>query len=188
MAADPTGLAGRIAIVGGPIFVGKCPTIVASAPSGPLCIDLTWIAGDGYWAAQVGKDGRLSVVGEISVPQSGFIFKLDAAMAAWSKPAGTSLMIVDAWLDWENDCDAPTDPPYGSAACGTSMLTAEKLTWTHMRTLLPPKAVVSWVQKDAYSVFGSQDLGSEGVHGLYLVEMADQISPTILARLEPTTP
>ena len=100
---------------------------------------------------------------------------------------GTGLVIVDAWLDWENGCDAPTALPYGSGGCGTSMLTAEKLTWMHMAALLPHGAVVTWVQSDAYRAFGSQDLGS-GVHGLYLVEVADQTAPKILARLEPLTP
>jgi hypothetical protein len=100
---------------------------------------------------------------------------------------GANLMIVDARLDWENGCDTPTDPSYGSGGCGTSILTAEKLIWMHIAALLPPKAVVSWVQNGAYRIFGSQNLASEGVRGLYLAQALPGATPTILARLEPTT-
>jgi hypothetical protein len=183
MVTQPDHLAGRIVIVAAPI-----PTQIScqsDASGGGCAVNTKPLASDGVWAVSIGADGTLSLIGQMATPTAGgYVFKLDQ-LQAWS--SGTGLVIVDAWLDWENGCDAPTALPYGSGGCGTSMLTAEKLTWMHMAALLPHGAVVTWVQSDAYRAFGSQDLGS-GVHGLYLVEVADQTAPKILARLEPLTP
>jgi hypothetical protein len=183
MVSPPDNLAGRIAIVEAPI-----PTLISchyDANGGGGCAyNMTPLAEDGVWAVSVGADGSLSLIGRMSTPTAeGYVFTLDQVQA---KSGGTGFVIVDAWLDWENGCDAPP-VPYGSGGCGTSMLTAEKLSWMHMAALLPPGAVVTWVQTDAYRAFGSQEL-SEGVPGLYLVELADQTAPRILARLEAVTP
>ena len=53
-----------------------------------------------------------------------------------------------------------------------------------MASLLPPNAVVTWVQSDAYRQFGSPDLSSGAIHGLYLVGVVPGETPTILVRLE----
>jgi hypothetical protein len=187
-AADRAHLAGRVAIVEGPVPTGfECSTML------PPC-EVTILDGlrthEGNWVVRVGTYGQLDVMGEISIsyPQNTFVFKLGDAITAWNNQTQSGLMIVDAWLDWENGCDAPTDPSYGTAGCSSSLLTAENLNWMHMRSLLPPNAVVAWVQADAYRQFGSSDLGSGAVHGLYLVSVISGAAPTILARLEPATP
>jgi hypothetical protein len=186
-AADRAHLAGRVAIVEGPVPTGfECSTML------PPC-EVTILDGlrthEGNWVVQVGTYGQLDVMGEISVsyPQNTFVFKLGDAITAWNNQAQTDFMIVDAWLDWENGCDAPP-VAYGTGGCGSSILTAEKLSWMHMAALIPPGAVVTWVQTDAYRQFGSSDLGSGAVHGLYLVRVVAGAAPTILARLEPATP
>lgn len=57
-----------------------------------------------------------------------------------------------------------------------------------MASLLPPNAVVTWVQSDAYRQFGSANLGSGAIHGLYLVKVVPGSAPTALARFEPAAP
>jgi len=185
MVAQPDHLAGRIVIAKSPIPTQiSCQT---DSNGGGCAVNTKPLAGDGVWAVSIGADGALSLIGQMSTPATGgYVFTLDQVQTKSGSP-GTGLAIVDAWLDWENGCDAPP-VPYGSGGCGTSMLTAEKLSWMHMAALLPPGAVVTWVQSDAYRTFGSQDLSSGGVHGLYLVEVADQTAPKILARMEAVTP
>ncbi|MGZ6315100.1 MAG: hypothetical protein ACXWNI_05680 [Candidatus Limnocylindrales bacterium] len=183
MVEQPDHLARRTVIIAAPI-----PTQIScqsDASGGGCAVNTKPLAIDGAWAVSIRADGTLSLVGQIATPTAGgYVFKLDQ-LRTWS--GGVGFVIVDAWLDWENGCDSATDPPYGSVGCGTSLLTAEKLTWMHMAALLPAGAVVTWVQSDAYRAFGSQAL-SDGVHGLYLVEVANQTAPRILARLEPLTP
>jgi hypothetical protein len=183
MVEQPDHLARRTVIVAAPI-----PTQIScqsDASGGGCAVNTKPLARDGVWAVSISVDGTLSLVGQIATPTAGnYVFTLEQ-LQAWS--GGTGLVIVDAWLDWENGCDSPAGSPYGSGGCGTSLLTAEKLAWMHMAALLPAGAVVTWVQSDAYRAFGSQAL-SDGVHGLYLVEVANQTAPRILARLEPLTP
>jgi hypothetical protein len=75
-AADPVHLAGRIAIVKGPVPTGfECwdaGAADASVPS-PAChiaILDGQIAQEGYWAVRVGADGKLLIVGEIATPRT----------------------------------------------------------------------------------------------------------------------
>jgi hypothetical protein len=189
-AADPAHLAGRIAIVKGPVPTGfSCWSAGAadagiSAPTCHIAILDGQIAADGhYWAVSVGTDGKLAVVGEIAVPTNGYVFTLDQFVKSAAN-SGDRFLIVDAWLDWANDCDTlPIEPP--GTVCGYSLLTSDRVDWMHMRSLWPSdsRVVAQYVQpNDAYQLFGSKDFG-QAVHGLYLVH-----GTTILASLEATTP
>jgi hypothetical protein len=185
-AADPAHLAGGIAIVKGPVptgfecWSGGAADGAAASPGCHIAILDGFIAQEGYWAVRVGADGKLAIVGQVATTQGSFVFTLEQAVAVWSKPAQGNLLIVDAWLDWANDCDTPETKAAGS--CGYSLLTSERIDWMHMRSLWPAdsKAVAQYVQWDAYSVFGSKDFG-QAVRGLHLV---DGTTMTILARLE----
>ncbi|HEY1167960.1 MAG TPA: hypothetical protein VGE81_03110 [Candidatus Limnocylindrales bacterium] len=189
-AAAQDRLTGRIAIIKGPVPVGFQCTF---GPSMGDAIDATChgtpldgtIAPEGYWAVKVGADGRLSIVGELATPQSGFVFTLAQAQSA-NIEAGR-VLIVDAWLDWANDCDVlPTQP--NSAPCEYSLLTPQQVTWMHMRTLFPYDTVrpLWFVQGDAYTAFGAGNHVT-AAHGLYLVTVPSSGDATILARLEPIT-
>ena len=192
-AADPAHLAGRIAIVKGPVPTGfECWSAGAAdaavpSPACHIAILDGQIAPEGYWAIHVGVDGKLGIIGELSTPQNSFVFSLEQVLASTAN-SGDRLLIVDAWLDWANDCDTlPTEPP--GTACGYSLLTSERMEWGHMRSLWPSdsKAVGQYVQPDAYSLFSTHGTVWEASHGLYLVE-SSRDSATILARLEPATP
>ena len=154
-AADPAHLAGRITIVKGPVPTGfECwsPAAPPAVPRRrPRCHIDGFIAQEGYWAVRVGADGKLAIVGQVATTQDSFVFTLEQAVAVWSKPAQGNLLIVDAWLDWANDCDTPETIAAGS--CGYSLLTSERIDWMHMRSLWPAdsKAVAQYVQSDAYS-------------------------------------
>jgi hypothetical protein len=185
-ATDPTHLAGRIATVKGPVPTGfHCSDVVVPASPGTCgvaALDGT-IAAEGYWAIKVEADERLSIVGELATPESGFVFTLAQAQSA-NIEAGR-VLVVDAWLDWANDCDVlPTQP--SSAPCEYSLLTPQQVTWMHMRTLFPYDTVrpVWFVQGDAYTAFGAANYVT-AAHGLYLVTVPSSGDATILARLEP---
>jgi hypothetical protein len=189
-AADPAHLAGRIAIVKGPVPSGFSCWSAGAADAGispPPChiaILDGQIGADGhYWAVSVGTNGKLAVVGEIAVPTKGYLFTLDQFVKS-AASAGDRFLIVDAWLDWANDCDTlPTEPP--GTVCGYSLLTSDRVDWMHMRSLWPSgsKVVAQYVQPNgAYQLFGSKDFG-QAVHGLYLVH-----GTTILARLDAAAP
>ena len=180
VSADPAGLVGSAAIVEGPVPLGTCQKLESSI----LCPDpQSSMTADGTFAIRVGIGRQLSLIGQglIEVRPDGIVWTLPQVIAAKS----SGLFVVDAWLDWEDGCDAPSDPPYGTGGCGSSLLTAEKLDWMHMASLLPPNAVVTWVQSDGYRQFGSHALSSGAIHGVYLVGVVPGATPTIIARLEP---
>ena len=191
-AADPAHLAGRIVVVKGPVPTGfmcwDAGAADASAPPGTCHVAIRdgFIGADGhYWVVQVGTEGTLSVVGELTTPQDSFVFTVEQALTSKTEP-GRHFLIVDAWLDWGNPCDTlPTEPP--GSACGYSLLSSKELSWGHMPTLLPEGAVVYGVQADAYFLFSTDASGWQASHGLYLLE-STSVSASILARLEPATP
>jgi hypothetical protein len=200
LAADPTHLAGRIAIVKGSVPTGfECSdigTVASGAPApAPGCRVLEGqIAREGYWAVRVGADGKLSVVGEIALNKTGLVFTLD--QVAW--PAlgnGGKLAVVDAWLDWEPSlaCDTPPYPSDSECGAGAvwSVLTSAPLEtqgtgYPYMAP--PPSGVVALdLGLGAYQIYGSRDLEARPIHALFLVRMAGS-GGTILARLEVSTP
>jgi hypothetical protein len=194
-AADPAHLAGRLAVVEGPVPASfSCgPAGVAAGASTVPChveVSQSQIAADGhYWAVRVGSDGKLSVVGEIATPKSGFVFTLDQRVRVdGSLPDG--LTIVDAWLDWEPSlaCDTPPYPTgsecYGGAVwtvLTSAPLSTQPAGYPYMQTP-PPGVVAVTVGIGDYQRFGSSDIMARPIHGLFLIS-----GGKILARLAVAT-
>jgi hypothetical protein len=186
-AADRAHLAGRIAIVNGPVPAAfECSSGGAVASVGPTaspgtCHVATFggqIGFDGHvLAVRVGADGKLSVVGDIGVPKSGYVFSLPET-AGWTG----RLAIVDAWLDWQPglSCDIAPYPSGSLCSAGAvdSLLTAGALSspWATPANQLR-------VQLGAYQIFGSPDLNARPIHGIYLIRTSGKTA-TILAQLD----
>jgi hypothetical protein len=199
-AADPTHLAGRIAIVKGPVPTGfECSdigTVASGAPApAPTCRALNGqIAPEGnYWAVRVGSDGKLSVVGLLDTPPNTWVFTLAQAQED-SGNLSNRVVIVDAWLDWEPSlaCDTPPYPSGSECAGGAvwSTLTSAALAkqpagYPDMQTP-PPGVVAIYVGLGAYQKFGSKDLNARPIHAMFLIRIAGS-GGTILARMEPAT-
>jgi hypothetical protein len=193
-AADPAHLAGRIAIVKGPVPAGfECSGAAATdaQTTSPACV-ANIVDGQGapdgyYWAVRVGADGMLSVVGQLDVPPSGYVFPLSQAVAA-SHSSGNRLWIIDAWLDWEPSFACDTPPYLPDTLCGAravwSVLTSEPVVLQPMgypfMAPLPSGIFALDLGLGAYQIFGSQDLNARTIHGIHLM-----YGTTILARLEP---
>jgi hypothetical protein len=189
-AADPAHLGGRIAIVKGPVPTGfECSPVGAADAAGPspgcrIAVLDGQIAADGhYWAIQVGSNGKLAIVGEVTVFQAGYVFTLDQALES-SRNSGAGLRVVDAWLGWEPSlaCDMPGGDPLCQAGAMWSRLTSAPLAQPNADA-----ATQLDVQLGAYQIFGSKDLEARPIHGLYLVQSGGS-SATILARLEVAAP
>jgi hypothetical protein len=157
-ASDPTHLAGRLAIVKGPAPPAFGCQSWGAEPTGaslasPTCNGAVFdgqIGADGdYYAVRVGADGKLSIVGQIALSKTGFVFTLD--QIAWpALGAGSKLAIVDAWLDWEPSlaCDTPPYPSDSECGAGAvwSVLTSSPLEIQPMGypdMQPPPSGVVS---------------------------------------------
>jgi hypothetical protein len=191
-ASDPTHLAGRIAIVKGPVPPAfGCQSWGAEPVPTQTCGTVVFegqIGVDGdYWAVRVGADGKLSIAGQIAPNKTGFVFTLDqVALSSTSPPAG--LQIVDAWLDWEPSlaCDTPPYPSDSECGAGAvwSVLTSAPLETQPMGypdMQPPPSGVISVdVGLGAYQIYGSNDLKARPIHALYLLS-----GTKILARLDP---
>jgi hypothetical protein len=184
VSADPAGLVGRIAVVKGPVPLDACPVPTTSRPT---CVGVDFGSGtsEGNFAVRIRQQGILSLVGgPINVRSDGFVWSLPQFLSSLPKLTDplvgqSRLYIVDAWLDYANDCDTPDSQP----PCVFSVLTAKEISWMHMRSLFPLEEPNYWVQpNDASLVFGPQVHSVQAIHGLYLV---DGGSSTILARLEP---
>ena len=184
-AADPSHLAGRTAIVKGPVPSGfECSNAgaVEASASSQAChvatLDGT-IAADGYWAVEVGSDRKLSITGEVVTPSADFVYSYDEAMNSGIYRGG--LVMVDAWLDWQPSLECDTPPYPSDSLCGagavTSYLTGTKLDWSYSASLGTP------VQMGAYQIFGSVDLNARPIHAVYLIQWSSA-GVTILARLE----
>jgi hypothetical protein len=183
-AADPAHLADRIVIVKGPVPTGfECwaagaADAVTPAPACHIGVLDGFIAQEGYWAVRVGSDGSLTIIGEISIPTSGFVFPLEEALTKMDPDATNQFFIVDAWLDWEPSlaCDTPPYPTDSLCGAGAvwSVLTSAPLAqqpWGYpFESPLP--SGVSWFDAGlgAYQVFGSSDLNARPIHGLYLLK------------------
>jgi hypothetical protein len=155
MVEQPDHLAGRIVIVEAPI-----PTQIScqsDANGGGCAVNTRTVASQGTWAVSIGTDGTLSLVGEVTVPQSDFVFSLDQAVATWSK-AGTEkqFFIVDAWLGGaaEDSCDVVGAPCYEVSWLGSTAGAQEVA-----------------VQLGAYHQFGGGPVGGgAAIHGVFLVK------------------
>lgn len=155
MVSRPDHLAGRIVIVEAPI-----PTQIScqsDANGGGCAVNTAPLAGDGVWAVAIGAAGRLSLVGEVTVPQNGFAFSLGQAVAPWNK-AGTEkqFFVVDAWLGGagEDSCDVVGAPCYEVSWLGSTAVAQEVA-----------------VQLGAYHLFGGGPVGGgAAIHGVFLVE------------------
>jgi hypothetical protein len=190
-AADPAHLAGRIAIVKGPVPTGfECSGVVptgSNATSPPACYANVvdgQIAPEGYWAIRVGSDGMLAVVGELSTPGSKFVVSLAEAQAAWKAPGSDkAFILVDAWIGGmgADACDGVGQPCY-------------EVSW-----LAPGPYEVSWVgsspadgqmnvQPGAYHMFGAGSVGGgPSIQGVFLVQgLADE--GQVVARMEVAVP
>jgi hypothetical protein len=155
MVSRPDHLAGRIVIVEAPI-----PTQIScqsDANGGGCAVNTAPLAGDGVWAVSIGTDGTLSLVGKVTVPQSGFVFTFGQAVATWSK-AGTEkqFFVVDAWLGGagEDSCDVVGAPCYEVSWLGSTAGAQEVA-----------------VPLGAYHQFGGGPVGGgAAIHGIFLVE------------------
>ncbi len=170
-AADPKHLAGRIVITKGAVHSGflcwDAGAANASAPLGHCNLGVLEgsIAPEGYWAVRVGSDGRLSVVGEVTILGGLFVSTVPQFKAA-SLEMG-QLVVVSGLLAFAGDaCDVlPTLP--GSGVCSPSTLEGGGVT-------IP-------VQPGAHASFGT---GANPSADLYLVRRLDGGQAEILARLE----
>ena len=116
-ASDPKRLAGRTAIVKGPVPTGFVCSDVGAADasaSSPTChvaiLDGT-IASGGYWAAKMGTDGHLSLVGELTVPADGSYAYSVEGLLSGTRPKAGDLVLVRAVIGLEGGlyCDLPQE-------------------------------------------------------------------------------
>jgi hypothetical protein len=190
-ASDPAHLAGRIVIAKGPVPTGfQCRDAIwegkpADVPCRNLSIQGGYIAQEGYWAIRVGADGKLSIVGEIATPDTSFVYSLDEAKSSGiysGKP-----VMVDAWLAWQPslECDTPPypsdNPCWGGAV--TSYLSADPIIEPMGNYGVPSIPV----QLGAYNKFGSTDLTTGPIHGVFLIQYTAGYVQ-VLARLEVAVP
>jgi hypothetical protein len=186
-AADPAHLSGRIAIVKGPVPTGfECSDVGSVASGSPIsapgCHPLEGqIAPEGYWVVKIGADGKFTIVGELTVPSTGFVFTLDQVNAATTLKRG-DLAVVDGWLlEHVPTCDY--GPPLPSA-CGPFSEIAS------MATDNSPSGI--GVQQGAYQqiigVAGEWTIDGPPVHGLFLVQLTNTTVGTLVVRLEAVTP
>jgi hypothetical protein len=182
---DPSHLAGRIVIVKGAVPTGfECGAAELgdaslSPPPCHIAILDGQIAQDGhYWAVRVGPDGKLSVVGEVSMPAESFVFSVEQLDVSTSLNKD-DLAVVEGWLvESMPTCDSGATPL--PAGCGPYS------TLGSMATDNSP--FLYGVQQGAYQqVTGASGTGS-AVYGLFLVRVTNQNGGTLLARLEPVTP
>ena len=181
--ADPQHLAGRIVIVKGPVPAGfSCWSAGAadasiSPPPCHLAVSQDTVAPEGYWAVSVGSDGKLSVVGELSTPNSSFAFSVGQLNAATDLTNG-DLVIVEGWLlKHSPTCDVSATPLW-SGCGGISGIAA---------TASDNAPASFFLQQGAYEETTGTTWGAP-VHGFFLVQVTNQSGGTLLARLETATP
>jgi hypothetical protein len=140
-------------------------------PNGAAC---GTIAPEGPWVVSVGSGGKVSVLGALATPTSGFVWTVDGAKAA-SGPQAGQIIAVDALLEyWFNFCDIQR-----LGGCSQSWL------------VRPDDNILSSieVQEAAYGTFASNPAGNPAkIRGVYLLRVGEGNSPwTLLSRLEPAT-
>ena len=187
-AADPARLAGRIVVAKGPVPTRfQCADAIwegkpADAPCVNLSIQGGYIAQEGYWVIRVGADGKLSIVGEISIPDTSFVYSFRDAVDS-GMYSGKPVM-VDAWFDWR-PCDSP---PYPSDnACYGGEPTTYLAEAANLEPIGNRGPASIPVQLGAYNKFGSTDLTTGPIHGVFLIQYAHG-SVEVLARLEVADP
>ena len=115
--ADPAHLAGRVAIVKGPLPTGymcwDAGAADASAPPGTCHIGVLegTIAPEGYWAVKVGADGRLTVLGELKMNGTLFVWSPNQVLADTTAQPD-DLLVVQSRLvvAYGGLCDIPSRP------------------------------------------------------------------------------
>jgi len=120
-AADRENLAGRIAIVKGPVPAGFVCSSADATTTTPACnvakLD-GFIAQEGYWGVRVGSDGRLTMLGELSLTRDGGFVFLPEDVIADTGLAPNDLLIVSGELNvrttetcvaTDPNCSPPTD-------------------------------------------------------------------------------
>jgi hypothetical protein len=166
-AADPNRLAGRVVIVKGPV-TATIMCVQANALGPCLAMGSTeLIAQEGYWAVQVGADGKLTLLGELTLTKDGgFVFWPEDVIADTSLQPN-DLLIVSAELSvrMEDYCDAP----------GVSCIPPADLRDT---------SAVLDAGPGAYRAVTGHDTGNP-ISGLYLIRRGTD-TVTILAGFELT--
>jgi hypothetical protein len=190
-AADPAHLAGRIAIVKGPVPTGfECSSVGqtgsnATSPR-PCYANVVdgQVAPEGYWAIRVGSDGMLSVVGELSTPGSKFVVSLEEARAVWKAPGSDkAFVLVDAWIGGmgADACDVVGQPCYEASWLAPGPYEVSRVGSS------PADGQVT-VQPGAYHMFGAGSVGGgPAIQGVFLVQgLADE--GQVVARMEVAVP
>jgi hypothetical protein len=185
-AADPAHLNGKTAIVRGPVPAGfTCrPTVIYESAPSRTCqasVNEGQIGEDGrYWAVRVGADGKLSVVGEIATPSSGYVFTLDQLNAATELKDGDLVMVQGWLLESMPTCNLDISPL--PDACGPYSENAS--------TASDNSPAWIGVQRGAYQqITGTTgDATAEGppVYGIFLVRNSNSATGTVLASLAAT--
>jgi hypothetical protein len=111
---DPTHLAGRVAVVKGPVpggfFCWGAGQADASTPPGTCRLGVldSQIAPEGYWAVRVEADGLFELLGEIRMNGSSFAFTVDQVIANESLGPDDLLIVQGTARPWRLDpCDVP---------------------------------------------------------------------------------
>jgi hypothetical protein len=140
-----------------------------------------YIAMDGPWVIRVGADSKLSIVGEISTPDTNFVYSFEQANS--DVIYSGKLVLVDAWLSWmpSTYCDTPPYPSDSPCSWGAadSFLTATQGS--------PYTEVAIHVRLGDYNKYASADLNTGPVHGIFLVQLV-QDTVQVLARMEVAVP
>ena len=170
MVTQPDHLAGRTVIVEAPI-----PTQIScqsDASGGGCAVNTKSLAEDGVWAVSIGADGTLSLVGQLDLPQTSYIFTLDQIQATWTA-SGDRLFLVDAWIGGaaEDSCDVSGQPCYEVSWLGAT-----------------PDGQQVNVQLGAYHLFGGGSVGGgPSIHGIFLIQTKSGTAE-VVARMETAAP
>jgi hypothetical protein len=179
-AGNPAGLAGRVAIVKGPIPY-QC------SGSG-ACLGTTEKLPAGIWAVKLYANGVLTPLGSLADTNTTPLPLAAAVSAMASRSNG--LLLVDAWLDWTPSLACDTPPYPSDSLCGlgavTAILTSSRVATQSMGNPFvgPQPSGVVWfmVGQGNYQVFGSNELNARPIHGIFLLS-----GSTIIARVAPET-
>jgi hypothetical protein len=170
MVGQPDHLAGRIVIVEAPI-----PTQIScqsDANGGGCAVNTKPLAQTGIWAVRIGTEGALSLVGQMDLPQTSYIFTLDQIQATWIA-SGDRLFLVDAWIGGaaEDSCDVVGAPCYEVSWLGAT-----------------PDGQQVNVQLGAYHLVGGGKVGGgPAIHGVFLIRTRSGTAE-VVARMETAAP
>jgi hypothetical protein len=191
-ASDPAHLAGRIVVAKGPVPTGfTCQrpllTLGFGETAPPLgcqigLLDNQYIAQEGYWVIRVGDDGKLSILGEISTPDTGFVYSLDQVNASTTLKNGDLVMVSGWLLEHVPTCNLDNAPL--PSACGP---------FSELESTASDNSPAGiGVQQGAYELFtgttGDWTVEGPPVEGVFLVRVNDSATGTLLARLQAAVP